>query len=104
MIRVSVLYPNAEGATFDIDYYVSSHMPMVAGKLGSALKGWSAEYGLAGATANDPAPYLASGHLTFDSVEDFQNSFGPNAEAILADVPNYTAINPVFQIAEIKAG
>jgi uncharacterized protein (TIGR02118 family) len=104
MIRVSVLYPNSEGATFDIDYYVTSHMPMVESKLGSALKGWSAEYGIAGGAPGEPAPYLASGHLTFDSVEDFQNSFGPNQDAILADVPNYTQLQPVFQIAEIKAG
>jgi hypothetical protein len=27
MIKVSVLYPNSEGRTFDISYYCSKHMP-----------------------------------------------------------------------------
>lgn len=104
MITVSVLYPNSDGATFDMDYYVSSHMPMVAGKLGSALKGWWAEQGVGGGLQGEPAPYIASGHLRFDSVQDFHDSFGPNAEAIVADVPNYTNTGPVFQIAEVRQG
>lgn len=28
MIRVSVLYPN-EGGSFDFDYYINKHMPLV---------------------------------------------------------------------------
>jgi len=43
------------------------------------------------------------GHLYFDSVEDFQNSFGPNAEEIMADIPNYTNIEPVIQISQVHS-
>jgi uncharacterized protein (TIGR02118 family) len=42
------------------------------------------------------------GHLLFDSVEAFQAAFGPNAQAISADIPNYTDIRPVIQISEVK--
>lgn len=41
-------------------------------------------------------------HLLFDSVEAFQNAFGPNADSILADVPNYTDTEPIFQISDVK--
>jgi hypothetical protein len=27
MIRVSILYPNHPGSTFDLDRYVTTHMP-----------------------------------------------------------------------------
>ena len=39
MIKVSVLYPNDAGATFDMAYYTSHHMPMVQRKCGSACNG-----------------------------------------------------------------
>jgi uncharacterized protein (TIGR02118 family) len=41
-------------------------------------------------------------HLTFDSLEAFQKAFGPHAEAIMSDVPNYTNSQPAVQISQIK--
>jgi uncharacterized protein (TIGR02118 family) len=101
MITVSVLYANT-GAAFDIDYYVTKHMPMVREKLGPALRHSSAEQGLAGGTPDAPAPYVALCHLGFDSVEAFQAAFAPHADEIFADVPNYTTIEPTFQISEVR--
>jgi len=102
MIKVSVLYPNEEGKKFDMDYYCNSHIPMVQQKLGAAVKGGAVDQGLSGAEPGSPATYVAMAHLLFDSVEAFQSAFGPHAEAIMADVPNYTDIQPVFQISEVK--
>jgi hypothetical protein len=34
-------------------------------------------------------------------VAAFQSGFGPHAEEILADIPNYTNTQPVIQISEI---
>lgn len=102
MIRVSVYYPTTEGAGFDMDYYVTKHMPMVAELCGDAVKGWGAEQGIAGGAPGQPAPNVCVGHLDFDSVEAFQAAFGPHAPQILGDIPNYTTISPVIQIAEIK--
>ncbi|MFT6679278.1 MAG: hypothetical protein ACJAZG_001956, partial [Granulosicoccus sp.] len=46
-------------------------------------------------------PYAAMGNMYFESMESFQNSFGPNAEAIMADAPNYTNAEPTVQISEV---
>ncbi len=102
MIKVSVMYPNTSGATFDMAYYLNSHMPMVRQKLGVALKGMAVEEGLGGAQPGAPAAYLAMGHLSFDSVEAFQAVFTTHAPAILADIPNYTNTQPVIQISQVK--
>ena len=88
MIKVSVLYPNISGESFDIDYYCSTHVPMVGKLLGGA--------------EGEAAPFVAMGHLLFDSVEEFQSSFGPNAEQIMADLPNFTTIQPQIQISDVK--
>jgi uncharacterized protein (TIGR02118 family) len=102
MIKVSVFYPNNEGSKFDIDYYCNRHMPMVRQKLGTACKGVAVEQGIAGPTPGSRPAFIAMGHIYFDSVEAFQTAFGPHADAIMADIPNYTDIPPTLQISDVK--
>jgi len=102
MIKVSVFYPDSAGCRFDMDYYVKKHMPMIRQKLGAAVKGVAVEQGLSGGAPGAPATYVAIGHLLFESVETFQAAFGPHSQAILADVPNYTNLQPIIQISEVK--
>jgi uncharacterized protein (TIGR02118 family) len=101
MIKVSVLYPGGEGTTFDHDYYVDKHIPMVAELLGDKLRAVSVDRGLGGREPGSPPPYVAMAHLVFDSVEDFQAAMGPHAEQIGADVANYTNTTAAMQLSEI---
>lgn len=101
MIKVTILYPNGEGKTFDMDYYSTKHMPMIASLLGDSLKRYEIDKGIAGRTPNDAIPYLAIGYLYFDKLSAYQNSFRPHAEKIRGDVPNYTNIQPILQISEV---
>jgi uncharacterized protein (TIGR02118 family) len=102
MIKVSVLYPNSEGATFDMDYYRQRHIPMVREKFGTTCMGVSFEEGVAGGIPGSPPAYRIMGHLLFDSVESFQATFAPHAQAIMGDIPNFTNVQPVVQISEIR--
>ena len=52
--------------------------------------------------AGAPATYVAMGHLYFDTTDAFQAAFAPHAQAIMADIPNYTNIQPTIQISEVK--
>lgn len=101
MIKVTVAYPNASGAKFDMNYYTNKHLPMVRDRCAPECRGIAAETGLAGGAPGSPAPYIALGHLTFDSVAAFQKAFTPHAAEILGDIPNYTNTTPVIQISEI---
>lgn len=101
MIKVTILYPNAEGKKFDMDYYTTKHMPMIASLLGDSLKLYEIDKGISGRTPTDPIPYLAIGYLYFDKLSTFQNSFRPHTEKIRNDIPNYTNIQPVLQISEV---
>jgi uncharacterized protein (TIGR02118 family) len=102
MIKVSVLYPNSPDARFDMAYYVDRHMPMVRDLIGGALKGINVEQGLAGGQPGAPAPYVALGHLLFESVDVFQAAFAQHSDAILADIPNYTNTQPTVQVSQVK--
>jgi uncharacterized protein (TIGR02118 family) len=39
--------------------------------------------------------------MFFDSLQSFQGAFGAHAGPIMADVPNYTDIQPTIQISEV---
>jgi uncharacterized protein (TIGR02118 family) len=102
MIKVSVFYPAGDSTKFDMEYYCKSHMPMVQRTLGAACKSMAVEQGVAGGAPGAPPTFAAMGHLYFDSVAEFQAAFAPHMAAIMGDVPNYTDIQPVIQISEVK--
>lgn len=102
MVKVSVLYPKQSDTKFDMPYYLNSHIKMVQRLLGPRLKGVAVEEGISGIQPGSSASYAAMGHLLFESVVDFEASFGPHAQTIVGDIPNYTNTQPIIQISEIK--
>jgi uncharacterized protein (TIGR02118 family) len=77
-------------------------MPMVKQKLGAACKAISVDQGVGGVQPGSRPSFAAMAHLSFESVDAFQSAFGPHAEAILGDIPNYTDLQPTIQISEVK--
>ena len=104
MIKVSVMYPNTPGASFNHDYYRDKHMPLVKKLMGESCKYYTVDKGLAGGTPGAPATYIGMCHLFCESVESFQDGFGPNMQEIMGDIPNYTNLSPVVQISEVVVG
>jgi uncharacterized protein (TIGR02118 family) len=102
MIKVTVLYENAEGKKFDMAYYCEKHIPMVKQKLGSACRRVDVDQGLGGAQPGSKPAFVAMANLHFDSVDAFQHAFAPHADSILGDIPNYTDIQPLIQVNEVK--
>ena len=93
MIRLTVLYPAAEGATFDHEYYREKHIPLCVSTWG--LDGAEIDKGIDG-------PYVAAVHFKFASAEALQAArTSEGTGSILADVANYTTITPVLQTSEI---
>jgi uncharacterized protein (TIGR02118 family) len=101
LIKVSIMYPYAEGKIFNMEYYETKHMPMVAGFLGSNLIRYTIEKGLASGIPNQPLPFMAIGTFYVKSLNDYQAAIGPNRDAIRADFSNYTNITPVILVSEV---
>jgi uncharacterized protein (TIGR02118 family) len=100
--KVAILYPNGEDKTFDMDYYEKKHMPMVAGFLGKNLKFYEIDKGIAGRIPNDKAPFAAIGYFYINDVAEYNKAIAQNRDAVINDFKNYTNIQPVVQISEIK--
>lgn len=102
MVKLSVLYPHRDGARFDIDYYVKRHMKLVADRLGPLCKGTSVDYGLGGGTPGSKPTYAAIGHVLFASAEDLQKGLGAHGAELMGDIPNFTDVQPVVQVSEVR--
>ncbi len=95
MIRLSVFYPKTDGASFDHDYYRNSHVPL-------ACETWGVDGSKAQIDKGVDGPYEAAVHFTFDSLEAMGAAMGgEGTQAVIADVANYTTIQPVMQTSEI---
>lgn len=101
MAVITVMYPNSEGSTFDLDYYTNTHLPMVAEKWGSmGLQGARVLKGASGAEPGSSAPYACIAIVDFESIEAFGAAVEAHGEAVFGDIPNFTNVEPVVQISE----
>jgi len=103
MIKVSILYPNKPDGRFDMDYYLTKHMPLSIKLLSAApgYQGVSVERGLGGSAPDAPPTYVAMCHYLFDTAESFIAAFMPNAPTLQGDMPNYTNIETIIQFSEV---
>lgn len=93
-----ILFPNAPGATFDYDYYTKTHNKMYTGALGDVLISQQVFKGVAGVGGD--APYLTMNLTEVTSAEAFMAAAGPHLAELVADVPNFTTVQPIIQIQE----
>ena len=106
MIRLTALWPKTSDSHFDMDYYLSKHVPMTKAKLqglGFPVEA-GVDEGLGSLTPGEPAPYAAIGYLLFEKMEDLQNGLATHGAEIMADIPNFTNVQPQIQIGSVVLG
>jgi uncharacterized protein (TIGR02118 family) len=99
MQQVTVAYPNKTDAKFDFDYYMKKHIPWVAGLVGRSIE---VRRGISSAMGS-PAAFVCVATIPIDSITEFQAMFSQHGAEILADIPNYTNIEPIVQFDEVLA-
>ena len=101
MIRVSALYPNAQGSRFDAQYYVERHEPFARDML--APFGLGEIRTVIGLCTLDDAPpaFWAISEMTFATRDQFDAAMNQCGERLFADLPNYTDVAPVLQISRL---
>ena len=98
MYIITIHYPNADGATFDHDYYRTKHLPEVGKAFGpfglgyaSVLKGEESADGTA------PA-YFVTTILSFRDEQGARvAAASEDAKALMADIANFTSVTPLVQ-------
>lgn len=98
-VTLQVLYPISEGATFDYDYYTTTHFGIVKEILGgNGMTSDSASKGLAGGP-DVASPFFAIWTGVFPDMATLEGALAV-AGPVLADIPNYTNVAPQMMIGE----
>jgi uncharacterized protein (TIGR02118 family) len=96
---VSVIYSLAPGQKFDLDYYMKSHIPLVAARLEPVgLKSTKVLHGIGSPGGAAAAKLIAL--LDFESLETFGAAMEKHGGEILGDIPNFTDSQPSIQFNE----
>jgi uncharacterized protein (TIGR02118 family) len=96
-ISLNVIYPNQEGARFDLSYYRASHIPL-AMKVMKAVSVLLIEGVPMGTTA---PPFAMIAHFQFTSAEAMQAALAdPAMTGVRADVAKFTDIKPVVMMGQ----
>lgn len=94
--RLSAIYPQTETSTFDMDYYLNEHIPLVE-ELFAPLS-IEVNEGVSGAEDGTPPPYAVMTDITFATLEDLQNAVVTHGAEIIGDIPNFTDVEAQLQI------
>jgi uncharacterized protein (TIGR02118 family) len=99
--KVSVMYPNLDGAKFDMDYYRGTHMKIVMDNLKAfGLQRTGVDKGISGG-AGQKAPYICVGHLYFNRPDGYDEGIKKVGPVLRADIANFTNVTPVRLISEV---
>jgi len=102
-VSCTVLYPNESDATFNMEYYLSHHMPLVGEKFGPhGLKSWSVAEFNPGPDGSKPL-YSVQATLIFEKAEQVGAAVEAEGPAVFGDVPNFSNKQPVFLMGDVKA-
>ncbi|KAK4569593.1 hypothetical protein LTR86_003356 [Recurvomyces mirabilis] len=98
---IYVSYPRVEGAKFDMDYYLNTHMKIVE-------KHWTS-YGMKDWTVvqfqkDDPSGQNVQAIMTWESTEAFDKAIAANIPEVMEDVKHYSpGVMPVRYYAQVMA-
>ena len=98
MVIISVLYPRHSESRFDHDYYLKTHTPLLKSRWsGMGLE--DVQLLRADSTLDGTQPaYEVMALLTFTSAEAMQTALATYGNEIMADIPNFTNVQPLVQI------
>lgn len=101
MILVTVMYPAGAGTKFDLDYYLTKHMPLVRERwTPHGLTHTQVVKGVGKPDGSAP-DFQVMALLTFGSLADFKAAGKAHGREVFADVANFTDSQATVQISDI---
>jgi uncharacterized protein (TIGR02118 family) len=98
MYIISIHYPNADGATFDFDYYRTRHLPEVGKAFGPFGLGYASVLKGEESVDGTPPAYFVTTILSFREEQGARDAIASEgAKALAADVVNFSSVAPVVQ-------
>jgi uncharacterized protein (TIGR02118 family) len=98
MYIITILYPTADGATFDHEYYRTKHLPEVGKAFGPFGLGYASVLKGEENVDGTPPAFFVTTILSFREEEGAREAAASEgAKALRADIANFTNVTPVLQ-------
>jgi len=98
MYILTIHYPKAEGASFDFDYFKSTHLPAVGQAFQPFGLGWATVLRGEEIVGGGEPAFFATTFLSFADEEAARNAVKSDAgKALTKDFANFTNVTPVMQ-------
>ncbi len=98
-VSLQVIYPVSDQSRFDFDYYMNTHMKIVDDTMGPHVEQVVITKGLAGGP-DQPAAYHAVATIIFGDQDAMDQAMAAAGPAV-ADIPNFTNVQPDLLIGEV---
>jgi uncharacterized protein (TIGR02118 family) len=95
---ISVLYPVTATSTFDLEYYLSTHMVLVKSLWGP--------HGLKSAQVvelDHSSGYGIQAAMEWEDLDAFKKAATEHGKAIMADISNFTNVKPITVMGSVVA-
>ena len=102
---ITLLYPNDPKENFDLDYYLGTHMPLVAKTWKPfGLKSYQVIRFAPEAEGSEP-PYRIGVWFVWESIEGARKAIAaPESKPVFADVANYSSNAPKLVFGDFIGG
>ncbi len=101
MLRMTVLYPAGEDATFDWDYYRGSHMALVGDRFGPHMAREPEVTRGVSLVPKGDAAFACTAAMYFADRDALNAALQAGGMDIPNDIPNFTNVQPVMQLDEV---
>ncbi|AAV93633.1 EthD family reductase [Ruegeria pomeroyi] len=98
-VSLQVAYPTRDDTTFDYDYYLTTHMGLVAEHMGPHIQNTVVTKGLAGGP-DTPPPFHAIATIVFAD-QNAMNAAMKASGPVVSDIPNFYNSAPQMLIGEV---
>lgn len=99
-VSLQVLYPIKDGTSFDYDYYFKTHMDVVGQHMGPHIESTLVTKGVADGPDTPPSIYAIATIVFSD--QDAMAAAMAVSGPVLADIPNFTNVQPQMLIGEVQ--
>ncbi|TDK42138.1 EthD family reductase [Antarcticimicrobium luteum] len=100
-LSLQVIYPISDGTHFDYDYYLGTHMPLVAEHMGPHIERTLVTRGVSGGPDTPPGFYAVA-TIVFADKEAMGAAMRASAP-VMQDVANFTDVQPQVLVGDVIA-
>lgn len=93
---LTAIYPKTPGTSFDMEYYLNSHGPLVDRLF--APQSIQVSEGVSGPEEGTEPAYWVVTVITFASLSELQNAVATHGEEVIGDIQNFTDVEVQLQV------